>query len=73
MVRQANSPAPIPVSRGLGNRRSASTTGGMLRTRTRYTAELSPGGTSGAGGTGAGCGVCLRCGGRVLGCSTRPT
>ncbi|CAM5305263.1 hypothetical protein SBADM41S_09671 [Streptomyces badius] len=32
MVSEANSPAPIPVSRGLGNRRNARTTGGTLRT-----------------------------------------
>ncbi len=60
MERAANSPAPIPVSRGLGNRRSARTTGGTLRTRTRYTAELSPGEPPGAGGAGAACGGCLR-------------
>lgn len=33
MVSAANSPAPIPVSRGLGNRRRASSTGGTARTR----------------------------------------
>ena len=49
MVRAAKSPAPMPVSRGLGNRRSARTTGGTPPGREPRAAG--PGPVAGAGAT----------------------
>ncbi len=87
MVRTAKSPAPIPVSRGSGNLRSARTTGGTPPGRDpRFGVAAGAGATTTDTGPPAGpsprppdgaadgaCAGCLRCGVRVLCCSTPPT